>query len=710
MIQENPVSQPSLQGLADECAKLKRRLERERSSRLEAEAIAEKGLRELYEREQQLRLIARIATAANQSQSVRDVLQYALTQVCEFTGWPVGHCYTTVSSAGAVRLRSMAIWHATSPDRIADFRRATEDIDFEPGVGLSGRVYAERAPAWFFDVTAGDNFPRLKVAKECGLKAACAFPVMLGDEVAAVLEFFTDKAIERDETLLELMSQIGMQLGRVIERKHAEDRLIHDASHDALTSLPNRALFLDRLNQTIVRHEHNGATQFAVLFIDLDRFKVVNDSLGHLAGDDLIVQVAGRLKGSLRRSDRAVRSESGHGGGDGTLARLGGDEFTILLTDILDPSDAVRVANRVQEALRKPFAIEGQEIYTSASIGIASSTTGYACANDILRDADLAMYRAKALGKARTELYDQDLHSAAMKRLTLESDLRRALANNEFVLHYQPIVSLGTQEIVGFEALVRWQNPNGKLVYPGEFIDVTEDTGLIVFLGMWVLREACETTRRLQEEFSREETFTISINISPRQFTQPDLVAQVRQIVTETGIDPHTVRLEITESVTAGDAERVVSVLSQLKDIGIRLSIDDFGTGYSSLSYLQRFPLDVLKIDRSFVSAMDKSAESLQIVRTIMSLAQSLGMSVVAEGTELQTQVSQLKSLGCEFGQGYFFSKPIDATAIRSLLRVPLHWISPEKSMSIAPPCHEEQPHNLQDPAAPELDICDTSS
>jgi diguanylate cyclase (GGDEF)-like protein len=706
LIQENAQASDSpLQVLANEYAKLRRRLERERTSRIEAEAIAEKGLRELYEREQQLRLIARIATAANQSQSVRDVLQFALTQICEFTGWPVGHCYTTVQGAGVVgagvvRLRSMAIWHATTPDRIADFRRATEEIDFEPGVGLSGQVYAERAPAWFFDVTAAGNFPRLSVAKQCGLKAACAFPVMLGDEVAAVLEFFTDQAIERDETLLELMSQIGMQLGRVIERKRAEDRLIHDASHDALTSLPNRALFLDRLNQTIARHEHDGARQFAVLFIDLDRFKIVNDSLGHLAGDDLIVQVAGRLKGSLRRSDRVARAVPEHGGGDGTLARLGGDEFTILLTDILDPSDAVRVANRVQEALRKPFAIEGQEIYTSASIGIASSTTGYSSADDILRDADLAMYRAKALGKARTELYDQNLHSAAMKRLTLESDLRRALANNEFVLHYQPIVSLGTQEIVGFEALVRWQNPNGELVYPGDFIDVTEDTGLIVFLGLWVLREACSTTRRLQEEFPRRDPLTISINISPRQFTQPDLVAQVRQIVAETGIDPRTVRLEITESVTAGDAERVVRVLSQLKDIGIRLSIDDFGTGYSSLSYLQRFPLDVLKIDRSFVAAMDKSAESLQIVRTIMSLAQGLGMSVVAEGTELLTQVSQLKTLGCEFGQGYFFSKPVDAVAIRGLLQAPLHWISPERSMSIVPTCQEEQPLNSKDMVA----------
>jgi diguanylate cyclase (GGDEF)-like protein len=493
------------------------------------------------------------------------------------------------------------------------------------------------------------------------------------------------------------MSQVGMQLGRVIERKRAEDRLVHDASHDALTGLPNRALFLDRLGQAIARQERDAREQFAVLFIDLDRFKIVNDSLGHLAGDDLIVQVANRLRGSLRQTDIVARSVFQHC--NDILARLGGDEFTILLTAIINPSDAVRVANRVQEGLRIPFLIGGQAIYTSASIGIASSATAYSCADDILRDA--AMYRAKALGKARTELYDQDLHSAAMKRLTLESDLRRALADEEFVLHYQPIVSLGNQEIVGFEALVRCQKPDGELIPPSEFIGVTEDTGLIVFLGLWVLREACSTTRRLQEEFPRQDPLTISINISPRQFSQPDLAAQVRQIITETGIDPRTVRLEITESITAGDAERVVHVLSQLKDIGVRLSIDDFGTGYSSLSYLQRFPLDILKIDRSFVSAIEKSDESLQIIRTILALANRLGMSVVAEGAEIEEQVSQLKSLGCEFGQGYFFSRPIDAAAMRNLLRAPAHWIASEGSESGIPTWHDDQIHKLKNLIAP---------
>jgi diguanylate cyclase (GGDEF)-like protein len=683
----------------EEVSKLKRRLKRERGSRHEAEAIAEKGLRELYEREQQLKLLARISTATNQLQSIPDVLRLVLAEICEFTGWLVGHAYGAEAHSAPVRLRSMAVWRTVESDRIAEFCCVTEKTEFEAGVGLLGRVYDERAPVWVSNVTADPSFCRLRVADACGLKAACAFPVLLGNEVAAVLEFFTDKTIEQDDVLLEVMSQVGMQLGRVIERKRAEDRLIHDASHDALTGLPNRALFLDRLGQAIARQERDGREQFAVLFIDLDRFKIVNDSLGHLAGDDLIVQVAHRLKSSLRQTDIVARSVYGHC--NDTLARLGGDEFTILVTAIIDPSDAVRVANRVQEGLRMPFLIDGQAIYTSASIGIASSTTAYSCADDILRDADLAMYRAKTLGKARTELYDQDLHLAAMKRLTLESDLRRALADEEFVLHYQPIVSLRNQEIVGFEALVRWQKPDGELVPPSEFIDVTEDTGLIVFLGLWVMREACSTARRLQEEFPRQEPLTISINISPRQFSQPDLTAQVRQIITETGIDPRTVRLEITESITGGDIERVVHVLSQLKDVGIRLSIDNFGTGYSSLSYLRRFPLDILKIDKSFVSAMEKSEESLQIIRTIMILANSLGMSVVAEGAEIEEQVSQLKSLGCEFGQGRFFSKPIDAAAMRSLLRGPAHWTVPEGSENGIPTWHDDQINKLKSLIAP---------
>jgi len=373
------------------------------------------------------------------------------------------------------------------------------------------------------------------------------------------------------------------------------------------------------------------------------------------------------LRGALRREDVVTRPDATTPGSS-TLARLGGDEFTILLTDIHDPSDAVRVANRVKDALRQPFAVNGQEVYTSASIGIASSASGYESADAILRDADLAMYRAKALGKARWELFDREMHQAAMTRLALETDLRRALQNEEFVLHYQPIVSLRTGQVAGFEALVRWQKPDGELVPPGGFIETMEDTGLIVFLGAWVLREACRAARMLQESLPGAQDLSISVNVSPRQFAQPDLAAQIRTVIEEVGIDPHRLRLEITESAMIGDMDRVAAVLRELKEIGVRVSIDDFGTGYSSLSYLHSLPLDVLKIDRSFVSAMAHNGESLQIVRTIMSLAHNLGMDVIAEGPEDAEQVSQLRSIGCEYGQGFYFSKPIDLTAAMAFL------------------------------------------
>jgi diguanylate cyclase (GGDEF)-like protein len=651
----------------DEFARIKRRLERERATRREAETVSERGLRRLYAREQELLLLQDIATAANLSQSVRDVFHYALRRICDFMAWPLGHAYEVVPGDDGVRLRSMTLWHVRDDAASTGFRAATELRELAPDEGFPGRVYASGKPTWLTDVADREDFLRRTAARESRMRTACAFPICVGEEVVAVFEFFSERALERNRSLLALMSQVGIHLGRAIERQRAEDRLIHDASHDPLTGLPNRVLFLERLNQSIAHAQRKPDAQFAVLFIDLDRFKVVNDSLGHLAGDRLIAQVAGRLKSALRREDLVARPDSPVPGSS-TLARLGGDEFTILLTDINDPSDAVRVANRVKDVLRQPLAIDGQEVYTSASIGIASSTSGYESADAILRDADLAMYRAKALGKARWELFDREMHQAAMKRLALETDLRHALRNEEFVLHYQPIVSLKTDEIVGFEALVRWQKPDGELAPPGEFIEIMEDTGLIVFLGTWVLREACRAARALQDSFPCEHPRSISVNVSPRQFAQPDLAAQIRAVIEETGVDPRCLRLEITEGAMIGDMDHVAGVLRELQELGVRVSIDDFGTGYSSLSYLHSLPLDLLKIDRSFVAAMATNGESLQIVRTIMSLAHNLGMDVVAEGPEDADQVAQLRSIGCEFGQGYYFSKPVDLASAAGFL------------------------------------------
>ena len=664
----------------EETARLRKRCERERNARLAAESIAEEGLRNLYEKQQQLQLLEQIAVAANQSTSVEDALQFALTAICNSTGWPLGHAYLVLSADGSKSLHSTNVWHGAESEPTQAFVRATEAMDFELGIGLPGRVVDTGAPAWIPDVAQDSNFPRARIAREANVKSSLAFPVLVGNEVVAVLEFFSKKTSSPDEVLLRIMSQIGTQLGRVVERKRAEDDLIHDASHDPLTKLPNRALFGELLTRAVARSKRHPDASFAVLFIDLDRFKVVNDSLGHHAGDHLLVQVAARLSASLRRSDLVARPSApssvsaaiSPADSCDTLARLGGDEFTVLLDDLSDLNDAVSIANRIQEILAEPFLLEGQEIYVTASIGIASSATGYTSSDAVLRDADLAMYRAKALGKARYEIYDRAMHMTAVNRLALETSLRQGLKNNEFVLHYQPIVLLSSEEVIGFEALVRWQKSPSELIYPGDFMDVAEDTGLILFLGMWVLREACRTMRRWHEEFPRERPLTISVNVSARQFAQPDLVQQVAQILQETGINPHTVRLEITESVSMGDAERTVNVLSELKKLGVQFSIDDFGTGYSSFSYLHRFPLDTLKIDRSFITRMEESSENFEIVETIMHLARNLGMQVVAEGAETETHVKHLRSLGCDFGQGYFFFKPLTAGGVHGLLQANL--------------------------------------
>ncbi len=637
-----------------EADKLRRRLQREHQARLEAEQIAEHGLRELYEKQLQLQLLESIADAANGAATVADGLSFTVSSVCQYTGWQIGHAYLTGHVEGEARLRSAAIWHYADEQRFHHFRQVTEAMEFPPGFGLPGRVLSSGTPAWIADISQAPEFCRVDAAGEAGLRAAAAFPVLAGSEVVGVLEFFANCVLEPDETLLHLMAQIGVQMGRVVERKRAEEQLI-DAFHDPLTGLPNRALFSDRLSRAVARCNRHREAAFAVLFIDLDRFKLVNDSLGHLAGDLLIIQVATRLGGCLRQTD--------------TLARMGGDEFTILLDCIGNPEAPVRVAERLLESLEPPFLINGEQLYISASIGIAPSELGYESAEEILRHADLAMYRAKTLGKHRFELFDHSLHELAVGRLTLETRLRNALQNGEFVVHYQPIVDISSGEMVGVEALVRWQVPGGELIYPGDFIQVAEDTGLILPLGLWVLREACRRVARWHHELPGQLPLTVSINLSARQFAQHDLVPQVGAIIAETGIPAGCVHLEITESVSMADSERTIIVLQQLHDLGVRISIDDFGTGYSSLSYLHRFRLDVLKIDRSFMIQLDQCPEALQIVQTILSLARNLGLEVVAEGVETQRHLMILKSLGCDFGQGYYFARPLPESALIALLR-----------------------------------------
>jgi len=447
----------------------------------------------------------------------------------------------------------------------------------------------------------------------------------------------------------------------ITERKLAEEQLLHDAFHDTLTALPNRALFIDLLARSLGRAQRRADYRFAVLFIDLDRFKVINDSLGHSVGDEL-------LQALTRRIERCVRP------GD-TVARLGGDEFTILLDDIGSSSDATRVADRIQHELSQPFTLRGHEVFTSASIGIALSATGYDRAEDLLRDADIAMYRAKALGKARYEVFDTAMHARAKALLELETDLRRAIERGEFLLQYQPVVSLASGLIVGFEGLIRWQHPQRGLIGPSSFIPMAEETGLIIPIGRWVLREACRQAQEWQVRFPAMGNLTISVNLSGKQFAQARLVEDVDQALKESGLDAHRLRLEITESAVMEDAPSAMAMIDQLRALNVKVDIDDFGTGYSSLSYLQRFEIDNLKIDRSFVSAIGNDrGENAEIVRTIVTLARHLGMDAVAEGVETPDQLALLRELGCQRVQGFLFAAPVEGGEAERLLAAGQKW------------------------------------
>ncbi|HEX8352756.1 MAG TPA: EAL domain-containing protein [Pyrinomonadaceae bacterium] len=444
------------------------------------------------------------------------------------------------------------------------------------------------------------------------------------------------------------------QIQDITDRKRAEEQLLHDAFHDALTGLPNRALFMDHVKMAIQRSRRSGDRLFAALFLDLDRFKIINDSLGHMVGDQLLVGIAHRLEACLRPGD--------------TVARLGGDEFTILLEDLSAMEDALDVARRVQEAVTQPFNIGGHEVFTTASIGIALSNPGYDRAEDLLRDADTAMYRAKLEGKKRHVVFDKAMHDRAMELLQIETDLRRAITRKEFFLNYQPIVDLETGKVSSFEALVRWRHPERGLVMPGEFVPVAEETGLIVPLGLWVLNEACRQVRLWQKQGLAGEGVTVSVNLSSRQFSQADLIEQVSSALRDSGLRASNLKLEITESMVMENIDTAIGMLAQLRALGVGLSIDDFGTGYSSLSYLHRFPIDTLKIDRSFVTQMTDNAENAEIVRTIVTLARSLDMDVIAEGVETREQLRQLGALGCDYGQGYLFSRPVGAGQAVELL------------------------------------------
>lgn len=457
----------------------------------------------------------------------------------------------------------------------------------------------------------------------------------------------------------------GHPLGAVIvmhditERKALEARLAYQAFHDPLTNLPNRALFLDRLEHALVRAARQYET-LAVLFLDLDRFKAINDSLGHTAGDRLLIAVANRLQHCLRPEDTVARFGS-------TISRLGGDEFTILLEGITDASDAVRIADRIIEELRQPFTLGEHEVVITTSVGIALNASGQDLPANLLRDADVAMYRAKQRGRARYEVFDTSMNAAALRRLELETELRRAIERREFVLYYQPQVALTTGKIVGLEALVYWEHPKRGLVEPEAFIPLAEETGLILPLGRWIVETACRQAVHWAGRRG-DAPLAMSVNLSTHQFQHPDLVEEVAGTLSQTGLAPESLNLEITETVMMEDAAVTSKTLHQLKALGVQLSLDDFGAGYSSLGYLKHFPIDHLKIDKAFVAGLGHDRADTAITQMVITLAKALGMRVVAEGVESAEQAAQLRALGCDVGQGYYFAQPQPASAIDTVL------------------------------------------
>ncbi len=488
-----------------------------------------------------------------------------------------------------------------------------------------------------------------------------AFNKMAGDLQSshAKLEQHAQKLHEVNEKLQESLDYQTRLSAELEQAKSMAETL---ARRDALTGLCNHAAFIDHLKQAIERSGSDKNNQFAVLFLDFDRFKVINDSLGHQVGDELLVGIGERIRGALRANRPDVRRPRD------AVGRIGGDEFVVLLEDIDSTQEAVTIADRIQEKVSAPFQLDGHEVFISVSIGIVGSESGYDCPEALLRDADIAMYHAKAAGKARHIVFDNDMREQAVKRLGLEGQLRKALQRQEFKVVYQPIVSLESGHVVGFEALLRWSHPQQGLILPAQFIPIAEETGLIVPIGLWVLSHACQQLRNFQEILPNKEPLWVSVNLSRRQLCEPNLVDQIARQIRTNHIAPQTLKLEVTENSITQDTQGVIPAITQLRDMGVQICMDDFGTGMSSLSCLHSFPIDVLKIDRAFIHNAAGNVQYVAVIDAIVTLAHNLGLSVVAEGVETPEQVAQLQALECDYAQGCFFSAAMEEQQVAGFL------------------------------------------
>lgn len=589
-----------------------------------------------------LRLLIEVTAAASEAEDVYAITSRCLEKVCALTGWPLGQAWFVNENENVLLCSSSH--YSDMP--MSDFRRACLKLRLPRGVGLPGQVWERLAPVWVEDLSKAKDLPRAEMALNAGLKAAIAFPIWDGKKLIAIFEFFSPGILTPDRPLLGVFEKLGLHLAIVFQRKWEQEAVRHQAYHDVLTGLPNRVLFKDRITQALA-HASRNKQRLAVLFLDLDRFKIVNDTRGHQVGDELLQDVAARLNKAMREMD--------------TIARLGGDEFMVLLPEIDQVEDAAKVAQKILNAFAPSFDIQGHPFHITTSIGISLYPHDGEDAQSLMKNADIALYRAKEKGRNNYQLYTPAMTANAVARLELENNLRRAVQNQEFSLHYQPQLDLRSGGLIAVEALLRWEQPEGGMFMPAEFIPVAEDTGLIAQIWEWALRTGCSQLKVWHEMDVKVPSLTM--NVSSYQFQHSHLVPTVARILDETGVDPHNLILEITEGM-AMKADYAISVLREFKRMGIKICIDDFGTGYSSLGQLKRFPIDYLKIDPFFVREVNSDQNDEAIVTSIITLAHGLGVQVVAEGVETIDQLQTLRILNCDAIQGFLISRPVPAAEL----------------------------------------------
>jgi diguanylate cyclase (GGDEF)-like protein/PAS domain S-box-containing protein len=586
-----------------------------------------------------------------EAEAIDTAIVQILQTICQTMGWHYGDHYEFNAATGALRRGEM--WAIDTPEMKA-FGELVAHRSIKPdgtGGGLVRRAFAESKPVWIADITKHGALQRRALVANAGLHGAFAFPLVASGQVLGVLEFFHRDVREPDAMLIHIAEALGSQIGQFIVRMRAEEAVKFVAMHDALTHLPNRVMFNGRLEQAI-SHAQRHAKRLAVMFIDLDRFKIINDTLGHETGDLLLREVALRITENLR-------------GGD-MVARLGGDEFVVLLEDVEEASSVASVAEKLIDALTANFVVAGREVHVTASIGVSTFPLDAHDQRSLMRFADIAMYRAKEQGRNTFQFYSDQINFNSLERLTLESQLRGALERDELVIHYQPVVDVQSGAIVGMEALVRWEHTEAGLLPPARFIALAEETGLIVPIGEWVLYAACSQQRKWIEHGL--PAIDIAVNLSPRQFVHRQLADDISRVLSQTRCHATSLVLEITESTVMHNPGRAVALLNELRESGIRFAIDDFGTGYSSLAYLKRYPIDCLKIDRSFVADIPRDPGNTAITQAIVAMAHSLGLKVIAEGVETREQLAFLREHRCDTVQGFYFSKAVPEAQATALL------------------------------------------